>query len=176
MIDLTSMKPVIRKDAQVLILGSMPGVESLRRQQYYGNPRNHFWFILGELFNQELHKLDYAEKINFLHEHKIGVWDVIASCERQGSLDSAIKNEKMNDIKSLLTNYPGIRWIGLNGTKSYQTFTKYLKQQLVIQIPFEKLPSSSPVPGRNVKSFKEKVIDWERILNYIDLNGGIYNE
>ncbi|RKL69316.1 DNA-deoxyinosine glycosylase [Salipaludibacillus neizhouensis] len=175
MIEITSMKPVIRKDVRVLILGSMPGMESLKRQQYYGNPRNHFWLILGELFNQELHQLNYTEKITFLHKHKIGVWDVIASCERMGSLDSAIKNEKMNDLASLVVKYPSLQWIGLNGTKAYQSFRKYLKQHQ-LSISYEKLPSSSPVPGRNVKNFKEKVVEWEKILNYLDTNGGIYNE
>lgn len=166
MSSIISMKPVIEPGARVLILGSMPGVESLKRQQYYGNPRNHFWYILGDLFQETIHNQNYSKKVDFLHRKRVAVWDVIASCERKGSLDSAIRKEEMNDLLSLVDSYPTLQWIGLNGTKAYQSFQKYLKQQ-PMRVSYGKLPSTSPVPGRNVKSYPEKVESWKTILHHI---------
>jgi double-stranded uracil-DNA glycosylase len=83
--------PIICKDARALILGSMPGEESLRRNEYYGNPRNAFWRIMAALFNFDP-ELSYYEKIKRLKENHIALWDVLKRCERQGSLDTEIKN------------------------------------------------------------------------------------
>ncbi|WP_332888659.1 DNA-deoxyinosine glycosylase [Salipaludibacillus keqinensis] len=168
---LKSMDPIIAPGANILILGSMPGEQSLKRQQYYGNPRNHFWFILDELFQTDISTRNYDDKRQFLKDKKIALWDVIASCERKGSLDSAIRDEKMNDIRTLLKNYPTIQWVGLNGTKAYDSFRKYSKNHTLPALPFKKLPSSSPVPGRNVKTFNEKVESWRELTNYLSMTG-----
>jgi len=169
--DISSMDPIIRSGAKVLILGSIPGRQSLDTQQYYANPRNHFWPIISNLLNRDITSLNYDEKCLFLQENNIALWDVIASCEREGSLDSAIRKEKMNDLALLIKKFPTIQWIGLNGTKAYQSYQKYLKKQPILSIPFTKLPSTSPVPGKNVKSFTEKVVSWQVLTEYLNMTG-----
>lgn len=167
MTKLESLKPVIGPKPKVLILGSMPGKQSLVKQQYYGNPRNHFWPIMSRLLNKDLTVFSYEDKIEYLKKHGIALWDVIATCEREGSLDSAIRHEKSNDIKTLLEHESSIAWIGLNGTKAYQSFEKYIKHAAFKPVPYKKLPSTSPVPGRNVKSFSEKVEIWGEMAAYL---------
>ncbi|SES24389.1 DNA-deoxyinosine glycosylase [Salipaludibacillus aurantiacus] len=167
-----SLEPVVQKGARVLILGSMPGEQSLQRREYYGNPRNHFWPLVGELLNTDLSTFSYERKCDFLKTNHIALWDVIGSCKRKGSLDSAIRDEKMNDLAGLLTTYPTIQWVGLNGTKAYETFRKYIKNHAFPPVPYTKLPSTSPVPGRNVKSFSEKVKAWREMTDYLQHNGG----
>jgi hypoxanthine-DNA glycosylase len=168
---ISSMDPIISPGAKVLILGSMPGRQSLDSQQYYAHPRNHFWPIISELLNRDVTSLSYDDKCKFLKKNNIALWDVIATCEREGSLDSAIRNEEMNDLDLLIKNYPTIQWIGLNGTKAYNSFQKYLKKQSIPCIPYTKLPSTSPVPGKNVKSFTEKVASWQVVNNYLNMTG-----
>lgn len=154
---------IINEKTTVLILGSMPGKISLEKQQYYGNERNHFWKIIAQLLNEDL-PVSYEERIELLKSYNIGVWDVIQSCERQGSLDSAIKKEIPNHFEEVLNKYHQIELIVFNGGKAYTTFKKYFNMEQWPQIRFVKMPSTSPVPGRNVKSFDEKVECWSEIL------------
>ncbi|WP_339228927.1 DNA-deoxyinosine glycosylase [Oceanobacillus sp. FSL K6-2867] len=163
---LTSFPPVLPKNPKVLILGSMPGKVSLEKAEYYGNPRNHFWPILFELFQAAPVK-EYDKKIAFIKEHGIALWDSIGSCYREGSLDSNIIDEIPNDIIGLLREYPTIRLIACNGTKSYTTFKKNFKPADLGEVQVIKLPSTSPIPGRYTKSFQGKVASWSEILNHI---------
>jgi hypoxanthine-DNA glycosylase len=163
-----SMQPIVASGAKILLLGSMPGEQSLIKQQYYGNKRNHFWPIISDLLNEDFTSYSYNHKCQRLNAHGIALWDVIASCEREGSLDSAIRHEKANDLKGLLQQYPTIKWIGLNGTKAYQSFLTYKKKVVDFpELPFTKLPSTSPVPGKNVKSYEEKVEAWREMSHYL---------
>lgn len=157
---------IIDERTKVLIVGSMPGAISLEKQQYYGNERNHFWRILGLLLEAEVPKC-YEDKISLLRQHQIGLWDVIESCERQGSLDSAIKKEVPNDFISTLKENKQIELIMFNGGKAFTTFKKHFKMEDWPHIRFEKMPSTSPVPGRNVKSFDEKVACWSSVLTVL---------
>ena len=109
-----SFAPVARPDARFLILGSLPGEESLRQAQYYAHKRNAFWRIMGELWNFDP-ALPYAERLEALMLHRIALWDVAGSGFRPGSLDSNLKLERPNDIPALLARCPGIRRIGCNG-------------------------------------------------------------
>ncbi|PKR78213.1 DNA-deoxyinosine glycosylase [Halalkalibacillus sediminis] len=161
-----SLDPIIDENAKVLILGSIPGHQSLVKQKYYGNPRNHFWGILFELFDHEFIE-DYEKRIQFLHEHGIAVWDTIGACYREGSLDSKIKEAEPNDIEGLLMRYPNIEAIGCNGTKAYQTFKRHFKH-LMNEIEVELLPSTSPIPGRYNKTFEGKVEAWGVLLKYLN--------
>lgn len=163
---LTSFKPILPERPVVLILGSMPSKQSFEKQQYYGNPRNHFWPILFELFQQKPFT-SYEDKIEFVKKHRIALWDTIGSCYREGSLDGNIKEEKPNDIIGLLQKYPTIKLIACNGTKSFQTFKKNINLQSETKIDIIQLPSSSPTPGRYTKSFTEKVKAWKQILKYL---------
>ncbi|UOQ84739.1 DNA-deoxyinosine glycosylase [Gracilibacillus salinarum] len=157
-----SLEPIIDQQASVLILGSIPGKQSLKKQQYYGNLRNHFWPILFEIYQQEWMET-YQEKVSFLHDKGIALWDVIGACYREGSLDSSITDADPNQLEELLDTYPTIKRIGCNGTKSYQTFRKHFAH-LMAKYEVRMLPSTSPIPGRYNKSFEEKVEIWKGIF------------
>ncbi|WP_188456697.1 DNA-deoxyinosine glycosylase [Virgibacillus oceani] len=163
---LTSLAPILPKDPAILIVGSMPSIKSLEKQEYYGNPRNHFWDILFEIFNQKP-LLEYDDKLAFIKRHRIALWDTIGSCYRDGSLDSAIMDEEPNDIAGLLDEYPAIQLIACNGTKSFQTFKKYFDLSKLRDVDVRKMPSTSPIPGRYTKTFAGKVEEWQRILDYL---------
>ncbi|WP_163582863.1 DNA-deoxyinosine glycosylase [Gracilibacillus saliphilus] len=157
-----SLDPIVDQRSRILILGSIPGKQSLMKQQYYGNSRNHFWPILFKIYEQGWIN-DYEERIEFLRNKQIALWDTIGSCYREGSLDSKIIEAEPNPIKELLDTYPNIQRIGCNGTKSYQVFCKYFSD-LKEQIKVTKLPSTSPIPGRYNKTFEEKLEIWKELL------------
>lgn len=160
------LEPVAGDDTRVLILGSMPSVESLRRQEYYGNKRNHFWKIIFMLFDS-YEIPDYEDKIVFLKDKKIALWDVLYSCHREGSLDSNIKNEEPNDIEAFVKNHPGLRLIVCNGTKSYKSYQKYIGLNRLPGVEVIKLPSTSPVPGKYNKTLEGKLQEWKIIKEYL---------
>ncbi len=157
-----SFPPIIDDHSKILILGSIPGVKSLEKQQYYAHPQNKFWKIIFELFHENFTD-DYNEKINVLKKNHIALWDVIDSCERKGSLDSEIKNEEANQIEDLLEKYPNIQAIFCNGGKSYKNLQKVLGKNF--RIPIELLPSTSPL---HTVSFEKKLEDWKKILKFIE--------
>lgn len=156
-----SFPPIIDSESEILILGSIPGVKSLEKQQYYGHPQNKFWKIIFELFNEQFTD-DYTEKIEILKKHHIALWDVIDSCERKGSLDSEIRNEEANKIDELLDNHPNIKVIFCNGGKSFKNLQKILGKNF--RIPIYLLPSTSPL---HTVSFEKKLEGWKKILEYI---------
>ncbi len=160
------LPPVIDESTHVLILGSMPSKLSLEKQQYYGNPRNHFWKIIGEILQVEI-PVEYKDRLNFLKIHHIGLWDTIQSCEREGSLDANIRNIIPNDFRKLLKTYPTIRLILFNGGKSFDVFKKHMGFDLLQNIHYAKMPSTSPIPGKNIKSFEEKVEEWRLMERYL---------
>jgi hypoxanthine-DNA glycosylase len=154
-----SFNPILGEQPDVLILGSLPGKESLRIQQYYGNTRNAFWKILFALFNEKLED-DYTVKREFLERNKIALWDVCMYAERKSSLDSDIKNELPNSIESLLKSKPSIKVIGFNGKKTEQLYDKYFER--FEEIEYHTLLSTSPANARY--SFEEKLNNWKSIL------------
>jgi hypoxanthine-DNA glycosylase len=109
-----SFDPIIDDNCRVLVLGTMPGPASLRRQQYYGYERNAFWRIIYDLFEEEPEE-DYGFRKSFLLKHNIALWDVLKSCEREGSSDSGIRNPVPNDFAALYSKFPGIKHICFNG-------------------------------------------------------------
>lgn len=134
------IKPIFNKDSRILILGSFPSVKSREGQFFYHHPQNRFWKVLATIYGQELPKM-IPEKINFLIDNQIAVWDVIHSCEIVGSSDSSIKNVVPNDIGSILKQ-ASIERIYANGNKSYELYKKYCYP--VISRDIIKLPSTSP--------------------------------
>lgn len=162
----TSLKPIIAPDARLLILGSMPGDISLAENQYYANPRNHFWKIMFEILGQR-ESADYQTRIDLLLSHRIALWDILASCERQGSLDANIRNVALNDIAGLLAQHPGIETLVLNGGEADRRLNKKYRQTLSPRLRFVRFPSTSPVPGRNVLSYEEKVQVWRGLLDWL---------
>ena len=162
-----SLRPIENEDSRVLILGSIPGAESLRKQQYYANQRNHFWPIIYGIFGQNPDE-DYERRKRFLLAKGIALWDVIEKCERSGSLDANIKNEQPNKIEELLNTHPEIRLVVFNGTKAYDIYRKKIGFEENTARIYKLLPSTSPIPGKNIKTFAEKFEVWKSIAEYLN--------
>lgn len=159
-----SFNPSINKNSEVLILGSMPGVKSLEEEQYYAHPQNRFWKVMGALCQCNLVNCNYDKRLKILLENRIALWDTIGFCERNGSLDSNIKKEKPNDIRKLLSAYPGIKTICLNGNKSYSLFKKYFSEFLNNEhYNIYALPSTSPANARY--RLKDLILEWQKITS-----------
>lgn len=109
---------------RILILGTMPGKESLRLQQYYANRSNRFWKIIAKAADKPLPE-DYSKRLRLLDQLHIALWDVYASAERKGSLDSNIKNGEQNDVQSLINSNPSIKKVLFNGGKAYRKALDY---------------------------------------------------
>ncbi len=153
-----SFPPSLDEHAQILLLGSMPGGESLRQQQYYAFKHNAFWRLTGIIF-AFAPELSYPQRLAALRAHGIALWDVLAGCERNGSLDSDISQPQPNDITGLLRTHLGINKICCNGVtanKYLRRFFPSLLQKVVI------LPSSSPAAASI--SFAEKLRAWHQAL------------
>lgn len=161
-----SLVPVVDNDTAVLVIGSMPGVQSLEKQQYYGNPRNHFWLIMSDIIGEPA-PIDYKERLDWLLANRIGLWDAIASCERKGSLDSNIRNEVPNDFFALFTRYPQITHIVFNGAKAESVFVKKVGLSLLGERQHIRMPSTSPVPGRYIKTIAQKIEHWQIIREWL---------
>lgn len=155
-----SFAPSCRDDAEFLILGSLPGEESLRRQEYYAFKYNVFWRIMGALFDFSA-ELPYDERLAELRERHVALWDVCGSAWREGSLDSNISGHTPNDIPGLLQQCPGIRKIGCNGTASY-TLLRRAYPELFQRIEIIKLPSTSPAAASI--SFADKLTAFRTFL------------
>ena len=141
--------PSIDDDCRVLILGSMPSVASLAANEYYAHPQNRFWPLMAQLLENTTAPAVYQERLALLLRHHIGLWDAIASCDRDGSLDSAIRNEQGNDFQSLLESHASIHFIGCNGAKAFQCFRRFNKALMRRpDIEVQALPSTSPANAK----------------------------
>ncbi|MDR7134256.1 hypoxanthine-DNA glycosylase [Lysobacter niastensis] len=143
---LQGFAPVVGQHARVLILGSMPGAASLLAAQYYAHPRNQFWPIMGELVGADP-ALPYAQRLDRLTAAGIALWDVLARCEREGSLDARIRDDTAiaNDFAGFFASQPGIRTVLLNGGKAEQSFRRIVLPTLAVQeFACVRLPSTSP--------------------------------
>ncbi len=157
-----SFGPIADEQSRILILGSIPGKESLRKQQYYGHTQNAFWRLMSTLLDEPFHE-DYEDRIGMLLRHHIALWDVIKSCERESSLDAHIKNAVVNDFASLFAAHPKITHIFFNGQKAFDTFARHVGFEFH-GLSFERLGSTSPA---HAISFEKRLKDWQRILPYI---------
>ncbi|MCC6453531.1 MAG: DNA-deoxyinosine glycosylase [Caldilineaceae bacterium] len=164
---LTSFPPVVTQNATVLILGSMPGSRSLRAGQYYAHPHNFFWPFMAEIFGVEA-AAPYAERLQALQTAGVALWDVLKECEREGSLDTAIvpASELPNDFGWLLTTYPTIQRICLNGSKAATAFTRLVLPTLPasIQEPLTLIPLPSTSPANRSIPTAVKLERWHAAL------------
>lgn len=160
------LPPIADKNAQLLILGSMPSVKSLEQLQYYAHPRNAFWPIMSTLF--DMNKAgDYQQRCMHLISHKVAVWDTLKTCQRQGSLDQDIETNSMvaNDFNHFLKHHPKIQSIFFNGGKAEQVFKQYVLPILDNQfksLARTRLPSTSPAHA--AMQFKQKLDEWKHAL------------
>lgn len=155
---LRGFPPVVGNDTHTVILGSFPGEASLAATQYYAHPRNQFWKLLGTVLDEPLADLPYEERLLRLLNHQIGVWDVLAACEREGSLDAAIRNASPNDFASLRAHAPKLTKVCFNG-KTAGRFAPVIGAAGYTTLV---LPSSSPANA--MLSFDQKLRLWRDIL------------
>jgi len=213
---LSSFPPIADPNSRLLILGTMPGEQSLRLGQYYGNPRNHFWRLIYTLFDDgvggvggcsggaddsrgggqdgqgsdngivasagacnghralrcnvrgdargeagRMPHAEYAERIDFVRRHGVALWDVLASCEREGSLDSRIRQEQANDFAAFFAAHPQIRHVFFNGAAAEKLYLKHAASSVSgLPLTFHRLPSSSPAL---TAPFEQKLAAWKAI-------------
>lgn len=160
-----SFEPIVSINCKVLLLGTMPGVESLRKQQYYGYKYNAFWRIIYALFSREPDE-EYEKRKVFLLDHDIAVWDVLKACEREGSSDSDIKQPVPNDFVSLYQQYPNIRSVCFNGGPAGRLYKRFIKETGVRcqTQTFYSLPSTSPA---YTITFEKKLEQWQLLLQLL---------
>jgi TDG/mug DNA glycosylase family protein len=158
--------PIAQTNATILVLGSMPSVESLKQQQYYAHPRNAFWPIMADTFQFSV-DLSYQERCTALINNKVAVWDVLQSCQRQGSLDSNIESSSIisNDFRLFFQQHPGLRLIIFNGAKAEQIFKQYVVDTLnEHQLSIRTVRLASTSPAHASMSLDEKIRAWKNIL------------
>lgn len=168
---LQGLPPLLHDNTRLVVLGSFPGVASLRAQQYYGHPHNQFWKIVATLLTVDtahaatVLAMPYVERAQWLLSQGVGVWDVYAACEREGSLDTAIQNAQTNDLQSLRHRCPVLQAIAHNGGESF----KHAKHTRALGLSVYRLPSTSPANAS--WSFQRKLDAWREVFNAVGLSG-----
>lgn len=160
----TCFSPIADQSARVLVLGSMPGVLSLEANQYYAHPRNAFWQIMSSIYGFS-DELPYESRVEKLKASGVAIWDVLQSCIRIGSLDSAIEkgSRVANDFQSFFKQHPHIKLVGFNGAEAEKSFVTYVLPNLDVSgITFARLPSSSPA---HAVSLQKKIAAWRMALS-----------
>ncbi len=163
---LRGLAPVLDARTRLVVLGSFPSVASLREQRYYAHPQNHFWKILAALWGVPLIDMPYPERIDRLLSHGLGVWDVYATCEREGSLDSAIRHAQLNDLPGLRERCPQLQAVAHNGGESF----RHARHTRALGLPVYRLPSTSPANAS--WSFERKLTAWREVFTRHGLLGG----
>ena len=161
---LVGLPPIVDSRTRVLIVGSFPSEQSLAARQYYANPRNHFWKFIGGLFGMPT-TASYVDRTACLLRHSVGLWDVIESCARRGSMDSAIRSPRLNDFTSVIQKCKSLRVVAFNGQKAEECCEE-------LDIPMRVLlPSSS---GAYPKTIEWKLAVWkERLAPFLDGRGDL---
>jgi hypoxanthine-DNA glycosylase len=158
--DVEGLPPIVGGRPTMLILGNAPSVLSLAAQQYYGNPRNAFWRIAGELFSFDP-AAPYAERTAALMDRGVAVWDVLGFCRRAGSLDSAVERDSMvaNDFEAFFVSHPGIRRVFFTGRAAEANYRRLV--HVAADVRYARLPSTSPAHTMPVAA---KLTAWREIL------------
>jgi hypoxanthine-DNA glycosylase len=160
---LQGLAPVVARHTRLVVLGSFPGVASLRAQQYYGHPRNHFWPLLGALWGLDLMALPYARRLQQMLDRGLGLWDVYACCRRPGSLDADIQDAAFNDFAALKRAAPDLMAVAHNGAESARA-RRHLQALGLVTL---RLPSSSPANAS--WSFQRKLDAWRAAFSEVGL-------
>ncbi|HEX8667406.1 MAG TPA: DNA-deoxyinosine glycosylase [Allosphingosinicella sp.] len=157
-----SFPPVVDAATRVLVVGSLPGEESLARQRYYAHPRNQFWRLIGAVLGAELESLAYEERLAALLSRGVGLWDTVGSATRRGSLDGDIRGLSKNDLAALADTLPQLRAVGFNGGKSAALGIPQLADRPGLTLLA--LPSSSPA---YTLRFEQKLEAWRRLADFL---------
>ncbi|HEY0414502.1 MAG TPA: DNA-deoxyinosine glycosylase [Allosphingosinicella sp.] len=147
---------------RVLVLGSLPGEQSLARAQYYGHPRNHFWRLIGAVTGLDLVPLGYEARLAALLAAGVGLWDTVGSATRRGSLDGNIRGHRANDLAALVDALPRLRAVGFNGAKSASIGLPQLAGRPGLALLA--LPSSSPA---YTLAFEAKLAQWLELKPFL---------
>jgi hypoxanthine-DNA glycosylase len=150
--------PVSRSNARVLILGTLPGAESLKQQQYYAHRQNKFWKIMGELVGASP-DLPYKKRLKQLTKNKIALWDVCETAQRKGSLDADIRCATPNDFDSFFKKHKNIEFICFNGQPAQKLFRRHVKKNTIAS---RVLPSTSPAHAK--MRYEQKLVRWREAL------------
>lgn len=163
---LNGLAPVAGPGARVLILGSMPGAASLAQQQYYAHPRNAFWPLMAQLLGFST-CLGYNERLSALQTGGVALWDVIARCQRSGSLDSAIQHEQLNDFSEFFASQPDLRLIAFNGAKAWHSFKRHILPLNIVPdgITLVTMPSTSPAHAS--LNVQQKLLQWQKLSTFL---------
>lgn len=164
---LLAFPPLVDERSRLLILGSMPSAESLRRQEYYAHPRNAFWPIIHDLWGQPT-PVEYEQRTGFLLDHELALWDVLASCHRIGSADSAIREAVANDFAAFFRTWPNLHWICFNGRTAAGLFERFVLQpqgcrtvaDLRPDLTVYRLGSTSPA---HAIPYEKRLADWRLV-------------
>jgi hypoxanthine-DNA glycosylase len=152
-------EPVVDERTRILVLGSLPGEQSIARQEYYGNRQNRFWMLVSEVIDQDLTSLEYTSRLKVLLANGVGLWDVVAEAHRQGSLDSCIRDRADNDLLGLIASLPNLQTIAFNGGTAarlgLRVLGKHAGRYRIVQ-----LPSSSPA---YTLQYAEKLQQWKEL-------------
>ena len=163
---LRGLPPIEAATTRILILGSMPGQESLNQQKYYAHPRNAFWFIMAGLLKFES-TLSYPKRQKMLTENRVSLWDVLENCVRPGSLDGDIvtTSEVANNLDDFYRRHPELQAIAFNGRKARHSFTRHFlrhDKKRWQNLTLIDLPSTSPAhaalrPAEKLKLWQENL-------------------
>jgi len=158
---LHGLPPLVTGQTRMLVLGSFPSVTSLARQQYYAHPQNAFWRILQAIWPSspyEISASSYQKRIDWMLGKGLGLWDVYASCEREGSLDTAIRAPQVNDLADLMRRCPQLRVIAHNGGESF----RHASHTRALGLTVYRLPSTSPANAS--WTFERKLAAWREVV------------
>ena len=166
-ITIKSFDPIAHENCSVLILGTMPGNQSLEQKKYYGHPDNIFWDVIVRVLmpsvtEQEIDKLTYADKEKLLLQNDIALWDVLQYCSRSGNLDSKIRNEIKNDFETFFARHSKIKRIIFNGQKAEKYFDSCFKH-LIEQYDITKVVFPSTSSSHSLNAFK-KLRQWRATI------------
>ena len=159
-----SFEPLVDGATRLLVLGSLPGERSLAANQYYAHPQNQFWRLIGAVIEADLASLDYPARLKALRAHGVGLWDVVAEAQREGSLDTAIRAHRGNEIADLAGRLPRLAAIAFNGGTAFALGTRLLSGA---RLPLIRLPSSSPA---YTLAFEAKRTAWVALRAFLPPN------
>jgi hypoxanthine-DNA glycosylase len=156
------LPPIVRADARLLVLGSLPGEASLAARRYYAHPRNQFWGLLGQAIGEGLESLPYEQRLGRLVERRIALWDVIHAARRSGSLDQAISEVEARDLAGFVAGLPELRAVAFNGGMAARIGRRALAGS---ELALVDLPSSSPA---YTLRFTDKAARWAALRSFLD--------